>query len=160
MRTVRIFKSERRFYLSIKLTARLIHDFGYSVCRSRFFMIRLLFLSVIFLSLSAFAQTSTDCHDSLLNGQSDSASHRLNTTKFDAGPNETLNESSALNATKKILEEANCKIDDLTLEASCSEIKKGSNRMACLVEVKGLAGFFTIVKDYVDTFHLIYSRWD
>lgn len=122
-------------------------------------MKRILFLSVAVASMSSMAQTA-DCHENLLGGRGDSASYRLSTAEFDAGRNEDLNNSSAVTAAKKLLQRAECGAEKAQITSTCSEIKKGSNRTACLVEVQGLAGFFTIVKDYVDTFHIIYSRWD
>lgn len=117
---------------------------------------------VLISSVAAFGQT-TDmslCHDKLLNNKGDSAAHRITTTEFDAGPNEMLDEKSSINAVLKVMKNNGCQTENLKLRSSCSEIIKGSRYTACLVQDPQLYGFFTLVKDYVDTFHLIYSRWD
>lgn len=120
---------------------------------------KILFLGVTAFSLSSMAQ-NFDCHQALLNNQGDSASYRLTTSEFDAGPSENLDQKSAVSAAKKVLEKSKCHLAAAKVMSSCSEIKKGSNRLACLVEVEDLPGFFTVVNDYVDTFYVIYSRLD
>jgi hypothetical protein len=119
---------------------------------------KLLISSLLFMMSFTQLQASV-CDQILLAGSGDSKHITAFTWEVPSNDNEMMDAQMALNASNFMNQKLDCNVvlDDKNSDIICSYILL-KNHNIC--NVKTIYGFYIVYKDYVDTVHITFNRWD
>ena len=117
---------------------------------------RLFLLFILFFSINAQAKY---CNDSILAIGPDSNHITIYAGNVLSNESEMMDEMMAINSANYMNRKFNCdyQLSNKNTQVKCSdELMK--NYKICNIETE--YGFYIVYKDYVDTVHITFSRWD
>jgi hypothetical protein len=119
---------------------------------------KILLIGTFLLMQSAFAQDE-HCDRIILAGSGDSRHLTFYTGEVLSNDSEMMDAKMALNTSNLMNQELDCKtqLDETNSEIVCSDVLL-KNHHIC--NVKTVYGFYLVYKDYVDTVHITFNRWD
>lgn len=120
----------------------------------------LIFIFLALISSYAFAaQNQTDCKERILDGFGDSRHFSTWAGKILSSGSEQMDEQMAVNAASYVnqINECEFEISISNAKVRCSELM-GKHNQICTVSL--YYGYYVIFKDYVDTVHMVFNRWD
>jgi hypothetical protein len=116
----------------------------------------------LFLITLLFTQVATAddmCHMKILDAGGDSQHFQMNVALVNSNPNERMDAQMALNAANYVNIQKDCKVilTETNSKVACDDsLIKYKN----ICKVEAPYGYFIIFKDYVDTVHTVFNRWD
>lgn len=116
---------------------------------------KILILSLFLITQSALAT----CNERILQAGGDSRHITIFSSDVYSNGSEMMDEQMALNSANFMNKEFDCqeKLTAANSKITCTDALM-QNHMICNIET--YYGFYFIYKDYVDTVHVTFSRWD